>query len=558
MSAAPLGKEISIFLMDGTLSGPRQASLTNWNALVTSVPRASLLAEDLLEDLRGQPGVCLLMGQDMTGDPFVHVCCSSDALGLLLQDFDFEHRGMYWSEAAVITASPGVLEGRRLAWLTARFADLARSAGHAVSVTSTEAAEAGLPRRIRDTLEAFVQNACTVLPVLGCRVLETSPSQSEETDSSPGLLFFQRPGTPEEQRCDTAGLPCRSGFWVLKGSRIQPPAPGTPSPLPYSPAAGGTPAVSGGYLMEDTLFSDPVTAALFVSGGTCRDPSVWKNRSGKPLYRSAAEPAAGRASAPPRSPMPASRPVPSPEAPPPPRRSADQPVKSGTKHSGPSAPDGYVLLHLCSTDLSTFGYFHPDTQQFTVMKGSQMSETEVSSLRPDFSTRRRTLIAEGRVHAFVFVQDTVFPNPAVAASVLFGEEKDGWNSWAAEDGTVLGSLPLHVLQGSRTEPSTAEPVLFHLTETSVKAFGHMADGGFTVCRGSEIEPLEASDCPARYRARRRQLRDQGIVKNCYFTCDTTFSGAVVAAGCILGRSGASLSLWKDSRGRTLDYVLHTR
>ena len=58
-----LGKSIDLYLMDGTVTGRWQATLSNWNCIAYKIPRDDVKNCDDLPELHA-PGVYFLFGHD--------------------------------------------------------------------------------------------------------------------------------------------------------------------------------------------------------------------------------------------------------------------------------------------------------------------------------------------------------------------------------------------------------------------------------------------------------------------------------------------------------------
>ena len=76
-------------------------------------------------------------------------------------------------------------------------------------------------------------------------------------------------------------------------------------------------------------------------------------------------------------------------------------------------------------------------EEFVVCKDSQMNPTERKSCREGIRKQREALFSSGQVKDYVFVEDTAFPSPSAAASVIAGGDSNGLIEWKNSAGRTL-------------------------------------------------------------------------------------------------------------------------
>src|SRR4051812_21206382 len=71
-------------------------------------------------------------------------------------------------------------------------------------------------------------------------------------------------------------------------------------------------------------------------------------------------------------------------------------------------------------------------QNMMILKGSTFQRREVKSLRRNVKKVRQSLYSLGKVHGesvWSLSEHVVFDSPSLAAGVVSGNEKDGWEVW---------------------------------------------------------------------------------------------------------------------------------
>ncbi|MGB0652076.1 MAG: GIY-YIG nuclease family protein [Thermoplasmatota archaeon] len=125
---------------------------------------------------------------------------------------------------------------------------------------------------------------------------------------------------------------------------------------------------------------------------------------------------------------------------------------------------------------------------------------------------------------------------------------------------VVDSTPAEQGYGTTATPDEAQ---FPGVEFSYSGSGNYDASGrfvghrrFLVTRGSEARSDETGSCPAKVRAVRAKLRDEGILvqrgDKLAFTADHVFNSPSLAAGVVYGGSSNGRTAWSNDEGRTIN------
>lgn len=412
-----LGKSINLYLMDGSEAGRWQASLSNWNGVGYKIPHGELKNCSDLPELN-TPGVYFLFGKDdESGKQFIYVGEADDVQKRLMQPHTFEKDGSYWTEAVIFVTPDGTLEKGRVKYLENRFYTIAVDAKRYIVKNGNTPTQSPLPKSVRDLLEEFVINVELVLPALGYMAFVPLPSSNKDDKmDSDDLLYFNR---NKGKSGNAVGIVRSDGFWVLKGSFIN------PSLASYAPA--GIKALRSkyagvidakGYLTEDICFGSPSYASTFVCGKNSNGVVEWKDKNGislKDLDTSTGT-------------VPATKSL---------KPSATAPMKAKEKTSitaTAEAPNDEVL-HLSGKKAAAIGKIVENG--FMVLKGSEFFPTETKSCQSWLRNTRKRLLDEGKVQNGIFVEDVTFQSASSAAGCVIGASANGNTMWLYPDGESI-------------------------------------------------------------------------------------------------------------------------
>ena len=283
------GKDIRIYLSDGTVSGIRTAEIMNWTGRGMLVPRNKVeQVSEWSEELSG-PSVYALFGTDEeTGGRRAYIGYSDKFLNRIK---DHLTKKDFWRDFVVFHNKDKYFNSAHARYLEARIWKLAKEAKRYILDNDVSPPDAELSRPEQDTMEDFLANIRLLLGVLGHRVLEpitprnqlsNSPSDAQQNGDLP--TYHLNVGAAQAQ-----GFPTDEGFVVLEGSiaALKDGKSMTPSSVKRKSSLIDKGILQGQgdklILTESHLFTSPSTAATIMCGYPQNGRRVWQTAGGKAL-----------------------------------------------------------------------------------------------------------------------------------------------------------------------------------------------------------------------------------------------------------------------------------
>ncbi len=283
------GKQIKLFLVDGTPGGLATAEITNWTGHIVTAPRSE--AGDLLRRPEAsRTGVYFLLGDDESAVNDIRCYIGEadvigDRLKYHLREKDF------WDRVALVTSKDTNLTKSHVRYLESRLITLAQQAGRSTLENSTAPSPPPLPEADQSDMDYFLQQLHIVLPVLGINVIRSrqAPTPAMVDATSPIFrLVNKRAGV------DASAQQIDGEFTVLAGSIVVPEWRGKGSAQSTIKSyaayraqheklvADGAIEVVGdtARVTRDIPFPSPSTAGAICTGRACNGRVEWTSPEG--------------------------------------------------------------------------------------------------------------------------------------------------------------------------------------------------------------------------------------------------------------------------------------
>jgi hypothetical protein len=286
------GKQIKLFLVDGTPGGLTTAEITNWTGHVLSASRSDV-AELVKRDEAQRTGTYILLGDDeaAVGNTRCYVGEAdivADRLRYHQRDKDF------WDRVVVITSKDANLTKAHGRYLESRLISLATRAGRVTLENSTAPTAPALPEADASDMDYFVSQLQIVLPVLGINAIRvplpksSTPGLVEVTESPIFRLRHSKLGVDAQAQQIDGEFTMLAGSLVVASWHGVGKADSTVKAYASYRAqheqlvASGAIAVDGdtGRVTRNIVFSSPSTASAVALGRSCNGRREWISPDG--------------------------------------------------------------------------------------------------------------------------------------------------------------------------------------------------------------------------------------------------------------------------------------
>ncbi|WP_102142733.1 GIY-YIG nuclease family protein [Mycobacterium hubeiense] len=285
------GKQIKLFLADGTPGGLTTAEITNWTGHVLSARRSDL-ADLLKRDEAQRTGAYLLLGEDETA--IENTRCYIGEADVVADRLRYHHRDRdFWDRVVVITSKDANLTKAHGRYLESRLISFAALAGRVTLENGTAPPVPALPEADASDMDYFVSQLQIVLPVLGVNAIRVPapsvPRTAVDTNDSPvfNLRLAKLGVDAQAQQID-------GEFTMLAGSVIVATWHGVGKAASTRKAyetyrnqhrqlvETGAIAISqgNGRLTRNVVFSSPSTAGAIALGRSCNGRREWVSAEG--------------------------------------------------------------------------------------------------------------------------------------------------------------------------------------------------------------------------------------------------------------------------------------
>lgn len=283
-SMAQRGRTISLYLLNGSVTGVIKYTLPNWTGVIYKIPRTELESCKKRVDLQ-QSGVYFLFGKsDENNDNVVYVGQAgirkngNGLLGRILEHAKNPEKD-YWTEAVAITTTNNSFGPTEISYLENQFTQLAKNANRYIVKNGNDPNPGNITEEKESELEEFIDYAKVVMGILGHKVFIPFDEVSDNTPNT-NVIKLQL----KKRGADATGLLTSEGIVVCKGSKLTAkPTPSCHEWLKNFRVQYANKITADFILTENIVFSSPSAAAGFCVFGAENGRTAWKTESGKTL-----------------------------------------------------------------------------------------------------------------------------------------------------------------------------------------------------------------------------------------------------------------------------------
>ena len=282
------GRQIRLFLVDGTPSGIMTAEVMMWTGKALAAPR-SRLGDLIHREEASRTGIYVLMGPDPDrANGWKCYVGEADSIGKRLPRHEDDDDKDFFDRVALVVSKDENLTKAHARYLESQLIRLTKEAGSVKLANGTDPEFALLPEADRSDMAFFHEQLRIVLPILGFDLFRPAqtPSNPDGTTQSP---IFEL----ESVGANAAGRDSDLGFIVLAGSTAR--MKGTSS-FPQGYRSMRDQFVADGKLVDDAqpgfyrfatdvAFPSPSAAATVVMARSANGTTEWKERGSGRSYR---------------------------------------------------------------------------------------------------------------------------------------------------------------------------------------------------------------------------------------------------------------------------------
>jgi hypothetical protein len=286
------GKQIKLFLIDGTPGGLTTAEITNWTGHVLSAQRSDL-ADFLTREEAQRTGAYLLLGDDE--EAVGNTRCYIGEADIVADRLRYHQREKeFWDRVVVITSKDANLTKAHGRYLESKLISLAKQAGRVTVDNSTGPTAPALPEADKSDMDYFVSQLQIVLPVLGVNAIRvpepktSTPSSGEGVASPIFRLSHRKLGVDAQAQQIDGEFTMLAGSFVVASWHGVGKAQSTRKAYASYRAqheqliANGAIAVEAGTgrVTRNIVFPSPSTAGAVALGRSCNGRREWVSEEG--------------------------------------------------------------------------------------------------------------------------------------------------------------------------------------------------------------------------------------------------------------------------------------
>lgn len=278
-------KNVSLFLLDGEVTGRTKCTLANWTGVVYKIPRALLNESKDIFALK-QSSIYMLFGTNDNDEPMVYIGQAGlrkNDKGVLLRlmEHDADEKKDFWTEAIILNTLNDSFGPTELNYLENRYYNLAKDTGRYKVDNGIEPTIGNVNEEKISELNEYIEFSMIPIGLLGKKLFTPVNHVTSDISTNSDNLLYLRQCVNNEDVWGTA-KETNEGFLLLKGSKVsQKSAPQLSETLRNR--RDRAPKDQNNCLLEDVLLNSPSTAANFLIGQNSNGLITWKNELGETL-----------------------------------------------------------------------------------------------------------------------------------------------------------------------------------------------------------------------------------------------------------------------------------
>ena len=284
------GRQIKLFLIDGSPAGVITAEVVNWTGKALAAPRARL-GQLVRREEAERTGIYVLIGPDPDRAAGLRAYIGeADSIGKRLRRHEADDDMDFFDRVAFVVSKDDNLTKAHARFLESRLIQMAKQAGTVVLANSTAPGFARLPEADRADMAFFIEQVRTVLPILGFDLFRSPGGRAMSQQGADGQSPMFELGAVGVR---ATARELDHGFVVLAGSTAR--RDGTDA-FPPGYRSFRDQLVRDGKLVEqpaqeyyrfaaDVAFPSPTAAAAVVLARNASGPQEWKLRGTGQTYK---------------------------------------------------------------------------------------------------------------------------------------------------------------------------------------------------------------------------------------------------------------------------------
>ena len=216
-------KNVSLFLLDGEVTGRTKCTLANWTGVVYKIPRALLNESKDILALK-QSSIYMLFGTNDNDEPMVYIGQAGlrkNDKGVLLRlmEHDADEKKDFWTEAIILTTLNDSFGPTELNYLENRYYNLAKDTGRYKVDNGIEPTIGNVNEEKISELNEYIEFSMIPIGLLGKKLFTPVNHVTSDISTNSDNLLYLRQCVNNEDVWGTA-KETNEGFLLLKGSKV--------------------------------------------------------------------------------------------------------------------------------------------------------------------------------------------------------------------------------------------------------------------------------------------------------------------------------------------------